>query len=345
MDYARWATVRLHGMGEARSDTRRDAVAVLRCAVAARGWGSLLRFLCVDSRQLVPAYDRAVLPLVERTVPDAKERRRIHATLLGTGVKVGFALWGYASMARVPFDAELAVLGSSFTRLYDDLVDHGDRADLDEDLASLFAGEPFRPHSRLEELLLLLHDAIAVRLPHPPDDPVHPLLRELHTFQLRSRAQRDPRLPLPEVLEITRGKGGLGMVALLSLLRPGMSAAERALLTELGYVFQLLDDLHDLPLDRAEGLTTSATLHAFSLTDLATRIRRLRFRFRTHYGTADPLTAHLALTLIGALVAPRRGPARPDRPRRRPRLRTGSLALLLSRAGNIRPSTRTGPPP
>ncbi|MCF1596432.1 hypothetical protein [Streptomyces muensis] len=308
-------------------------MAVLRCAVAARGWGSLVRFLCVDSRQLVPAFDRAVLPLVERTVPDEEERRRIHATLLSTGVKVGFALWGYASMARVPFDAELSVLGSSFTRLYDDLVDHGDRAGLDGDLASLFAGGSFRPQSRLEELLLLLHDAIAVRLPHPPDDPIHPLLRELHAFQLRSRAQRDPRIPLPEVLEITRGKGGLGMVALLSLLRPRMPAEERALLTELGYVFQLLDDLHDLALDRAEGITTGATLRAFSLTDLAARIQRLRSRFRAHYGTASPLTAHLALTLVGAPLAARRRTGHHGRPRPR----TGSLPLLFSRAGNIRP--------
>lgn len=335
MDYARWATVRLHGMGEARSDTRRDAVAVLRCVVSARGWGSLARFLRSDSRQLVPAFERTVLPLVERTVPDAARRRRIHATLLSTSMKVGFALWGYASMARVPFDAELTVLGSSFTRLYDDLVDHGDRQGLDTDLASLFAGEPFRPHGDLEELLLLLHDAVAVRLPHAPDDPIRPLLRELHTFQLRSRAQRDPRLPPAEVLEITRGKGGLGMVALLSLLRPGMPARERELLIELGYVFQLLDDLHDLALDRAEGLTTSATLGAFSLTDLATRVQGLRSGFIAHYGTARPLTAHLALTLVGVPLAARRRNGR----RGRPRPGTGSLRLLFSRAGNIRPGT------
>ncbi|MET9969270.1 hypothetical protein ABZZ80_25895 [Streptomyces sp. NPDC006356] len=128
-------------------------------------------------------------------------------------------------------------------------------------------------------------------------------------------------------------KGGLGMVALLSLLRPGMSEEERALLTELGYVFQLLDDLHDLALDRAEGITTSATLNAFSLTGLATRIQHLRSRFRTHYGTASPLTAHLALTLVGAPLAARRRAGHHGRPRPR----TGSLPLLFSRAGNIRP--------
>lgn len=319
-------------MGEARSDRRRDAAAVLRCAVSARGWGSLARFLCADSRQVVRAFDRLVLPLVERTVPDDAPRRTIHATLLGTSVKVGFAMWGYASMARVPFDAELTVLGSSFTRLYDDLVDHGDREDLDTDLASLFAGEPFHPRSRLEELLLLLYDALAVRLPHPPDDPIRSLLRELHAFQLRSRAQRDPGISLPEVLEITRGKGGLGMVALLSLLRPGMSGPERDLLSELGHVFQLLDDLHDLALDRADGITTSATLNACSLTELAARVQGLRSRFTDHYGTARPLTVHLALTLVGVpLVTRRRAGRGPVRPR------TGSLLLLFSRAGNIRP--------
>ncbi|MGW6904944.1 hypothetical protein [Streptomyces sp. NPDC054940] len=290
---------------------------------------------------MVRAFDRTVLPLVERTVPDPAQRRMIHATLLGTGMKVGFALWGYASMARVPFDAELTVLGSSFTRLYDDLVDHGDREGLDTDLASLFADEPrepFHPRSHLEELLLLLYDALAVRLPHPPDDPIHPLLRELHAFQLRSRAQRDPRIALPEVLEITRGKGGLGMVALLSLLRPGMSEPERELLGELGYVFQLLDDLHDLALDRADGLTTSATLNAFSLAELAARVEGLRSRFTAHYGSARPLTVHLALTLIGVPLAARGRAGHHGRPR----LRTGSWALLFSRAGNIR--LEVGPP-
>ncbi|MFG2554166.1 hypothetical protein [Streptomyces sp. NPDC048581] len=330
-------------MGEARSDTRGDAAAVLRCAVSARGWGALARFLCADSREVVRAFDRTVLPLVERTVPDPALRRTIRATLLGTAVKVGFAMWGYASMAHVPFDAELTVLGSSFTRLYDDLVDHGDREGLDTDLASLFEGEPFRPHSRPEELLLLLHAALVVRLPHPPDDPIHPLLRELHAFQLRSRAQRDPGITLPEVLEITRGKGGLGMVALLSLLRPGMSGPERELLSELGYVFQLLDDLHDLALDRADGLTTSATLGAFSLTELAARVEGLRSRLTAHYGSARPLTVHLALTLVGVPLAARRRAGR----RGQPRPRSGSPALLFSRAGNIRPEAGSpaAPPP
>jgi hypothetical protein len=113
-----------------------------------------------------------------------------------------------------------------------------------------------------------------------------------------------------------------------------MPGRERDLLFELGYVFQLLDDLHDLALDRAAGLTTSATPRACSLADPADRVQGLRSGFTALYGTHRPLTAHLALTLADAPLAARR--RRPGH-RGRPRPRTGSLALLFSRAANIRP--------
>lgn len=313
-------------------DAGRDAVAVVRCAVSARGWGSVLVFVCARHRQVVDAFDRTALPLVEATVRDGAARRTVRASLLGTSVKVGLAMWGYASMAGVRFDAELAVLGASFTRLYDDLIDNCDREGLDADLAGLFAGTPFGPRSESEELLLLLHRAIAVRLPHPPDDPIHRVLRELHAFQVRSRAQRGTGLTPGEVREITRGKGGLGMVALLALLRPGMTARERDLLTEVGDVFQLLDDIHDFSLDRADGITTTATLGLSSLSGLAARVTALRARFVGFYGTAGPLSAHLALTLVGAPFAIRRR----SRPPRRGARQASPLRLLFSRVGNIR---------
>ncbi|NBE55160.1 hypothetical protein [Streptomyces boluensis] len=314
-------------------DVAGEAAALVRCALAARGWGSVLRFVCFRHRQVVAAFDRTALPLVEHTVQDGALRRTLHTSLLGTSMKVGLAMWGYASMAKVAFDPELTVLASSFTRLYDDLIDNCDREHLDEDLAGLFAGEPFRPHGDLEELLLVLHRAIAARLPHAPDDPIHTVLRELHAFQVRSRAQRSAAVSAGEVLEITRGKGGLGMVALLALLRPAMPTAERAVLMEVGDLFQLLDDIHDFTLDRSDGLTTSATLGLCSLTGLATRITALRPHFTSCYGTAAPLSAHLALTLLGAPFAVRR---RRRAPRGRGQ-RAGPVRLLFSRAGNVRP--------
>jgi hypothetical protein len=279
------------------------------------------------------ALDRTVLPLVERTVHDGALRRTVQTSFRGTSVKVGLAMWGYAAMARVPFDAELTVLGSSFTRLYDDLIDHWDREHLDTDLTALFAGETFRPHSPLEALLLLLHSTIAARLPHAPDDPIHSVIRELHAFQLRSRAQQGSRnISAAEIVDITRGKGGLGMVALFGLLRPEMPGPERDVLVEVGDLFQLLDDFHDLALDRANRITTSATLGVHSLTDLATRVTCLQARCAEYYGTAAPLSAQLALTLIGAPFA-----ARHHRRQDPPAPRADSLHLLLSRADNIRP--------
>ncbi|WP_406457939.1 hypothetical protein OG782_34795 [Streptomyces sp. NBC_00876] len=79
-------------------------------------------------------------------------------------------------------------------------------------------------------------------------------------------------------------------------------------------------------------MTTSAALGVVSLSDLATRIVSLQTCCAEYYGSAAPLSAQLALTLIGAPVA-----ARDRRRRSSPSPKTDPLHLLLSRAGNIRP--------
>ncbi|MDI3404591.1 isoprenoid biosynthesis enzyme family protein [Streptomyces cavernicola] len=333
MDYACRIAVSLFVMGDTGHDALRAATAVVRCALSASGWGSVLRFVRTEHRQVVRAFEEVVLPLVEQAVPESDVQRTVHTSLLATSMKVGLAMWGYASMARVPFDAELAVLGSSFTRLYDDLIDNFERENLGSDLLALLTGEPFRPCGQLEELLALLYKAIVVRLPHEPGDPIYGVLRELHDFQLTSRLQQGSGLSVAEVLDITRGKGGLAMIALFALLRPVMPAEERDILMDLGDVFQLLDDFHDLALDEAAHVTTSVTLGVTSVVELVGRISRLRSRFIGYYGTAGPLSAQVALTLIGVPFAGRRGRRAgrglgPD---------AAAVRLLFSRAENIRP--------
>jgi hypothetical protein len=169
----------------------------------------------------------------------------------------------------------------------------------------------------------------------PCDDPVFAVLRTLHEYQRLSRRQRDSPMSPEEVSRVTRGKGGLGTVALFALLCPRMDPAEQDVIMELGDVLQLLDDHHDVPLDNAAGVTTSATLGESSLTEVSRRIRDLRTRFARYYGggRGRQMLAMLYLMLIGAFVVRCGGAGRGSRARRqRPET---PLSLLLRRAGNI----------
>lgn len=319
----------------------RDALGVARCLPMAAGLPGVLRFVLRDAKQVVRAFDESVAPLVARSLPAASALSRdAQDAFLATSVKVGLAMRSYADMAGVPFDARLAVLGSSFTRLYDDLVDNFDREGLDDRLAGLFDGGPFEPLSDVESLLLALYRAMEARMARPGGDPIFAIVRELHEYERASRRQRDPRIPPSEVERITRGKGGLGVTALFALLRPGMPAGERDDLMELGDVLQLLDDHHDVAVDRRDGVVTVATLGAPGLAALCRKVRRLRVRLGARYGRGRDrrLAAMLFVMLAGAFVAHRRRPGGPVPAghTRRP------FVLLFSRAGTIAPPPADG---
>ncbi|MEU4250879.1 hypothetical protein AB0F15_26080 [Amycolatopsis sp. NPDC026612] len=320
----------------------RDALGVARCTAMAAGIPAVFRYVCRDANEVTRSFDAVVAPLIEQAIgDDSRLAEDAYNALLATSVKVGLAMWGYAAMAGVPFDAALAALGSSFTRIYDDLVDNFAGHRLDDRLAGLFRGEVFVPLSGPETLLLLIYRAIETAVARPADDPLFPIMRELHEYEWASRAQRDPRISALEVQRITRGKGGLGLTALFALLRPGMSAEERVVLLELGDVLQLLDDFHDVAIDHRDGVVTAATHGGTDVAGLAAKIRRLRTGFRRYYGPGRDrrLAAMLFVMLAGALVASRR---RVDRPRAvaAPRRRRTVFMRLFAQAGNLTPGPR-----
>jgi len=158
----------------------RDVIGVARCSAMAVGLVSLLRYILFDSKRLFRSFDDVVAPLLDRTVG---ADRRTYDVLLASSIKFGLAMWGYAEMARLPFDAELVVLGSSFTRVYDDLVDNFDQPALDDRVAEMFRTGLFQPLSDVESLLLALYQSIETRLARPRDDPIYAAVRELHRYE------------------------------------------------------------------------------------------------------------------------------------------------------------------
>lgn len=307
----------------------RNVIGVARCSAMAVGIGSLVRFICFDSKRLVRSFDDVVVPLLRATVGADPF---VHDVLLASSIKFGLALWGYAEMARLPFDTELVVLGSSFTRVYDDLVDNFDEPDLDDRVAELFSTGRFRPLSDVEALLLALYRSIETRLARPRDDPIFAVVRELHRYERQSRRQRDPGISPPEIQRITRGKGGYALIAMFALLRPAMADAERALLMDLGEVMQLLDDHHDITHDRRAGVRTSTIIGRSTLAGLARQVRELHLRLGCFYGRprVRRLAGTLFMLLVGALFADREPGDRDPARRRR-----STFALLFGPAGNL----------
>jgi hypothetical protein len=315
-----------------------DVIAILRCSSFVVGLPSVFAYSRFETASVMAAFDRVVTPLIDRTITDPDRNREASRALLGTSLKVSLALSGYAGMAGVPFDAELAVLGSSFTRVYDDLFDNFETERLDGRLAVLFRGGSFQPASGAESLLLALYRAIDTKLARPNSDPIYEMLSVMHEFQCMSRRQHDWGISAVEVREITRGKGGIGATILFALFRPEMSTAERAVLNDFGDILQLLDDLNDAAVDRAAGVVTEVTLGTCTLGDIATRMRLLRRRLAAHYPRSSRrrVIGMLLFMLIGAAIRQRTDARRGIEPVPagtpvRPRL------LFYTRVENLRP--------
>ncbi|MFG2053066.1 class 1 isoprenoid biosynthesis enzyme [Micromonospora sp. NPDC048930] len=327
--------------------------AVLRLASLAVGWPSVYRFVRREVDDITDVFDQTVRPLVDRTIDGSRRRREVAQILLSTSVKVSLAMSGYAQATGIAFRADRAVLGSSFTRVYDDLFDNFRSPRLDERLTVLFEGGPFQPRSDAEALLLALYDTIETALRGEDAEPVYRALRGMHRFQIQSRQQRSAAVSGHDLRRITRGKGGLGTVALFGLLRPALSADEQRLLMELGDVLQVLDDYHDVALDRGAGVVTEVTLGTVTLVETSRRIGWLHREFRRQYPRCHRqrlfgmLFMMLARALVHHLVDRHRsgtplrgGPAssQPDPDDRRPH------RLLFRPAGNIHPAAGPAPP-
>lgn len=334
-------------LGLSSPATSCEVVAVLRLAPLALGWPSVYRFVRREVGEVIEVFNRAVGPLVDHCVDEGRRHREISRILLSSSVKGCLAMSGYAQAVGIAFQTDRAILGSSFTRVYDDLFDNFRSPSLDERLTVLFDGGSFHPQSDAEAVLLGLYRAIEVALRREESDSVYTALRRMHRFQIQSRQQRGRGVSGEELREITRGKGGLGTTALFGLLRPALSPDDQRLLLELGDVLQVLDDYHDVALDRAENVVTEVTLGTATLVGTSRRIARLHREFHGRYprGRRDRLFGMLFMMLARALLhrladgrRQSRGDAGRDRPEvgpdpddRRPH------RLLLRPAGNIRP--------
>jgi hypothetical protein len=329
-----------------------EAIGVLRLAPLTLGWPSVYRFVRREVNEIIEVFDRTVGPIVDESINGAHRRQEISRILLSTSVKVCLAMSGYAQATGIAFQTDRAVLGSSFTRVYDDLFDNFHTPSLDERLTVLFDGGSFQPQSDAEAVLLGLYRAIEAALRREESNPVYAALRRMHRFQMQSRQQRGSDVTGRDLRRITRGKGGLGTVTLFGLLRPALSSDDQRLLMELGDVLQVLDDYHDIALDRAAGVVTEVTQGTVTLAETGQRIGRLHREFRQQYlgCDRDRLFGMLFMMLARALVhraaehcrhrfGVRRGhrPAVPDPGDRQP------YRLLLSAAGNIYPDPGTPP--
>ncbi|MFE9204825.1 class 1 isoprenoid biosynthesis enzyme [Micromonospora sp. NPDC007230] len=303
---------------------------------------------------IIDVFDQTVRPIVDRTIDGTLRRQEVSRILLSTSVKVCLAMSGYARATGIAFQADRAVLGGSFTRVYDDLFDNFRSQCLDERLTVLFEGGPFQPQSDAEALLLALYHTIETALRDEESEPVYAALRGMHRFQIQSRQQRRSVVSGQDLRRITRGKGGLGTTALFGLLRPALSPDDQRLLVELGDILQVLDDYHDVALDRSESVVTEVTLGSVTLTETSQRIRWLRREFRRQYPwhSRRRLFGMLFMMLARALVhhlvdrhrhrsdaPPRdaRAPSPPHPDDRRPH------RLLFRPAGNIRPAAGAAP--
>ena len=285
----------------------------LRFAVATpRIVGSFRR----DAADFMATYDEVVLPIVNELVDDLATRKRLTEALRSYTVKACFIVKAYTRMADISFMGNLAVLGLSFTRLYDDLLDEYGGQDLEARLDQLFRSGTFRPASDLERVLHRFYLSIEAALKRKPDDPVFKAVMAVHEYQMLSRRQRDTVDP-ETLLEIARGKGGYAIVAMFALMRESMSAEETGLLLQFGEVIQLLDDYQDIELDRQNGVHTVITEGICGLPDVRKILRRLYPQFGTFYGRpgTESFLALLYLTMCLSFLR-RHWPALGTSPRR-----------------------------
>jgi hypothetical protein len=229
-------------------------------------------------------FENSVQPLLESTITDTELRARLTESLLSYAAKSSFVIYAYTTMARVPFVADIAMLGLAFTRLYDDLLDGIGGPDLERRLGELIKHGRFTPATDAERLLDRMYREIDSRLGRPCDDPLYAAAVAAHRYQAQSRKQRDPTTPHATLLAITRGKGRYGTLTVFSLMQPNLSARERALIMEIGEALQMLDDYADYESDRRAGIRTLATEGLLHLADVAQHLRHTRPRLAAHYG-------------------------------------------------------------
>ena len=278
------------------------------------------------------AYDEIVPPIVNEHVRDLATRQRLTESLRSYTVKACFFVKAYTRMANIPFADKVAVLGLSFARLYDDLLDECDSEDLEARLNQLFQSGTFLPLNDLERVLHQFYETIEVLLGRNPDDPVFKTAMAVHEYQILSRRQREV-VTADTLLEITRGKGGYAVVTIFALMRESMSAEEIGLLLRFGEAVQLLDDYQDIELDLQNDVHTVITEGICGLPDIRMILRRLHPELRMFYGRrTESFLAVFYLTMCLSFL--RRHWALGTSHRRWPSMNPGSAVQVLLAPGD-----------
>jgi hypothetical protein len=258
----------------------------MRCLRLTVGLPYLVPFFRHDAYEILAAFDLNVRPLICGVLSNPQYLARVLNACRVGAVKTGFAIWSYSRMADASFDPYLAAMAGSFSRLYDDLLDHGDDRGFGERFAAFLTGE--RPEAACETELLVYRcfDTMRQTLSRCPSDPVFRALSEAHRYQCLSRIQRREDASDELIDAVISNKGGYGAVVWFGLMRRGMTAPETSVVWRIGAVCQLLDDQHDVVVDRSNGILTGATSGRVGPLNVAREVMRLRKLLAAHYGAA-----------------------------------------------------------
>lgn len=311
-------------------------LATMRCLRLSAGLGVVRRFSRHDGWRLLHVVDQAVAPLVRQSLTDPAMQERALAAFRIAAVKFGVGIWAYATMAGLRPNLELIALSTAFTRLYDDLMDHGLDHSLDDRFERILHGGNATPSSELERLMHALFHAWMDNAGRCEgqflDD-----FSTLHGWQRVSRRQReDKSITAPEVDAITRAKGELGILVLYRHGRTSVDDDERKIIAHIGAVGQTLDDLHDLAVDRMDGIRTPATMGHAGVWRAGRETARLARRLRAYFGAhaARDFNGLLFLYLAGLVF--RRSTIK----RRHPPAARTPFRMLIGRTHNILPERK-----
>jgi hypothetical protein len=291
-----------------RNGRASELLAAIRCLRLAAGLPYVVPFFRRDAHVVLASFDRQIEPIAREVLSDERYLKCVLIACRTAAVTTGFAIWSYSRMAGTPFDPYLAALAGSFSRLYDDLLDHGRDSEFGERFTAFLAGERPQAGGETELLVYRYFDAMRQRLSRDPADLVFRAVEEAHRYQCLSRIQRGAGIA-PELIDhVISNKGGYGAVAWFGLARRDMLAAEASVVWRIGAVCQLLDDQHDLAADRSSGIRTGATAGRVGPFAVAGEVMRLRRLLVSFYGAgrARRFTGMLCIFTTGMLMRQRR---------------------------------------
>jgi hypothetical protein len=287
-----------------------DCTTLLRCW---RFWCGLPEAIVFAGRTLGPlssAYDAAVMPLLRAAADDPAQQARMDSALRAMSLKMGVAMASFARLAGCEPRLEVLAIAGAATRLYDDLIDWTTDTTLDDRLSDLFNMRSFAGRTAAERLFAELFRAIVGRLRPGQADAMTAALKTLHEYQCLSRQQHEPDVSLEAQEKISRGKGAMAHLTLVTLTKPHLDAGERDLVLALGEAFQSLDDYADVAVDTSNGVATLATAGMLTLADVVAQMGVLRSALLRQYGAAATRRFYgLVYLMLLTSIAGRRLPA------------------------------------